>query len=156
AVDLESVAAALRIRYVLTGTVRHAGDRVRVSAELSDAEPGVILWSKTYERRLEDIFAVQEDIASQSVSATGGEGIRADAAHASRAAPESLDAWGLVRRAYHFWNHAFTIDGVEESLNLLRRAVALDPQYAAAHAFLALYLVQRVVNFISPNPVADI
>jgi TolB-like protein/predicted Ser/Thr protein kinase len=155
-IDLEEVAAALRIRYVLTGTLRRAGDRVRVSAELSDAEPGAILWSKTYERRLEDIFAVQEDIASHIVSATGGELIRADAEHASRAAPESLDAWGLVRRAYHFWNHAFTPDGVEDALNLLRRAVELDPQYAAAHAFLALYLVQRVVNFISPNPVSDV
>ena len=154
--DLQDVAAALRIRYVLTGTVRRSGDRIRVSAELSDAIPGLMLWSKTYERRIEDIFDVQEDIASQIVSATGGELIRAGAENASRVAPENLDAWGLVRRAYHFWNHGFRPEGVEDALNLLRRAVELDPEYAAARAFLALYLIQRVVNFISPNPIADV
>ena len=154
--DLATVAAALRIRYVLTGSVRRAASRIRVSADLTDAVAGVMLWSKTYERGLEDIFEVQEDIARQIVSATGGELIRAESALASRAAPENLDAWGLVRRAYHFWNHAWTPEGVEDALNLLRRAVELDPSYAAAHAFLALYLIQRVVNFISPDPQADV
>ena len=155
-VDLQEVATALRIQYVLTGSVRRAANRIRVSAELSDALRSELLWSKTYERQIEDIFEVQEDIASQIVSAMGGELIRVGSERANRAAPESLDAWGLVRRAYHFWNHAFRPEGVEDALNLLRRAVELDPEYAAARAFLAVYLVQRVVNFISPNPVADV
>jgi TolB-like protein/tetratricopeptide (TPR) repeat protein/predicted Ser/Thr protein kinase len=155
-VDLQDVATALRIQFVLTGSVRRSAKRIRVSAELSDARRSDILWSKTYERQIEDIFEVQEDIASQIVSAMGGELIRVGSERANRAAPESLDAWGLVRRAYHFWNHAFSPEGVEDSLNLLRRAVELDPEYAAARAFLAVYLVQRVVNFISPNPVADV
>ena len=153
--DLATVAAALRIRYVLTGSVRRAGTRIRVSADLTDATTGAMLWSKTYERGLEDIFEVQEDIARQIVSATGGELIRAESALANRAAPENLDAWGLVRRAYHFWNHAWTPEGVDDALNLLRRAVELDPAYSAAHAFLGFYLIQRVVNYISPNPQAD-
>ena len=154
--DLATVAAALRIRYVLTGSVRRAASRIRVSADLTDAAAGAMLWSKTYEGGIEDIFEVQEDIARQIVSATGGELIRAESALANRAAPDSLDAWGLVRRAYHFWNHAWTPEGVEDALNLLRRAVELDPAYSAAHAFLALYLIQRVVNYISPNPAADV
>ena len=154
--DLATVAAALRIRYVLTGSVRRAAGRIRVSADLTDAKASAMLWSKTYERGLEDIFEVQEDIARQIVSATGGELIRSESALANRAAPENLDAWGLVRRAYHFWNHAWTPEGVEDALNLLRRAVELDPAYSAAHAFLALYLIQRVVNYISPDPQADV
>jgi non-specific serine/threonine protein kinase len=154
-VDLPAVASALNIRYILTGSVRHAKNRIRVSSDLTDAVSGVMLWSKTYQGGLEDIFEVQEDIARQIVSALGGELIRAGSERASRTAPENLDAWGLVRRAYHFWNHAWTPEGVEDALNLLRRAVQLDPSYAAARAFLALYLIQRTVNFISPNPEAD-
>ena len=153
--DLKTVADTLNIRYVLTGSLRRAGDRIRVMAELTDATSGVQLWVKTYQRGIEDVFAVEEEIAREIVSATGGELIRAGSETASRAAPESLDAWGLVRRAYHFWNHAFTADGVEDALNLLRRAVALDPNYAAARAFLGLYLLQRMVNFISPDPLKD-
>jgi serine/threonine protein kinase len=153
--DLQTVAHTLNIRYVLTGSLRRAGDRIRVMAELTDATSGEQLWVKTYQRGIEDVFAVQEAIAQEIVGATGGAVIRAGSETASRATPESLDAWGLVRKAYHFWNHAFTPEGVEDALNLLRRAVELDPNYAAARAFLGLYLLQRTVNFISPDPVKD-
>ncbi len=149
------VADTLNIRYVLTGSLRRAGNRIRVMAELTDAQSGEQLWARTYERAVEDVFAVQEEIAGEIVNATGGELIRAGSERASRTPPESLDAWGLVRRAYHFWNHAFTVEGVEDALNLLRRAVEIDPHYAAARAFLGLYLIQRVVQFISPSPMAD-
>jgi len=155
-VDLKAVAKALNTRYILTGNLRHAGRRVRVTATLTDAVPGTQIWTKKYDRDLEDIFAVQEEIAAEIVGATGGELLRIGAELASRSATESLDAWGLVRKAYHFWNHAFKPEGVHESLNLLRRAVELDPGYAAAHSFLSLYVTQRVVNFISPQPEADI
>jgi serine/threonine protein kinase/tetratricopeptide (TPR) repeat protein len=154
--DLQTVAEALSIRYLLTGSLRRAGSRIRVMAELTDAERGVQLWVKTYERALEDVFAVQEEIAREIVSSTGGQILRAGSEQASRVPPESLDAWGLVRRAYHFWNHNFTVEGVAAALDLLRRAVKLDPGYAAARAFLGLYLIQRFVNFISPNPAADV
>lgn len=154
--DLQVVADTLNIRYVLTGTLRRAGNRIRLMAELTDAGSGEQLWARTYERAVEDVFAMQEEIAREIVSATGGQLIRAGSERASRTPPESLDAWGLVRRAYHFWNHAFTVEGVEDALNLLRRAVSIDPNYAAARAFLGLYLIQRVVQFISPHPMADV
>ena len=155
-VDIKAVAKALNTRYILTGNLRRAGQRIRVTATLTDAAPGTQIWTKKYERDLEDIFAVQEEIAAEIVGATGGELLRIGADRASRSATESLDAWGLVRKAYHFWNHAFKPEGVHESLELLRRAVGLDPGYAAAHSFLSIYLAQRVVNFISPSPEADI
>jgi serine/threonine protein kinase len=153
--DLQKVADTLNIRYVLTGTLRRAGARIRVTAELTEASAGIQLWAKTYQRAVEDVFEVQEEIAREIVNATGGQLIRSGSERASRTPPESLDAWGLVRRAYHFWNHAFTIEGVNDALNLLRRAVELDPTYAAARAFLGLYLIQRVVQFISPEPAKD-
>lgn len=153
--DLQKVADTLNIRYVLTGSLRRAGPRIRVMAELTEAPTGSQLWAKTYQRGVEDVFDVQEEIAREIVNATGGQLIRAGSERASRTPPESLDAWGLVRRAYHFWNHAFTLDGVNDALNLLRRAVELDPGYAPARAFLGLYLIQRVVQFISPEPAKD-
>jgi serine/threonine protein kinase len=145
-VDLAEVARTLNIRYVLTGSLRRAGDRVRVLAELSDALAGTQLWSRKFDRRLEDLFAVQEEIASAIVSATGGQLIRESSANASYVPPENLDAWGLLRRAYHFWNYSFSPEGLDEGLRLLHRAVELDPRYANAQAFLGMYLVERVIH----------
>jgi tetratricopeptide (TPR) repeat protein len=136
---------------VLAGSLRRAGDRIRVLAALTDAETGAQIWSKAYDRRLADLFAVQEEIAQAIVGATGGEIIRADAARMSRSSPEQLDAWGLLHRAYHFWNHAFTFEGLEQALAQARRAVELDPGYAAAHAFLGLYLIERVIHVLTPH-----
>jgi adenylate cyclase len=69
----------------------------------------------------------------------------------SQSSPEQLDAWGLLHRAYHFWNHAFSREGLEQALAQARRAVELDPSYAAAHAFLGLYLIQRVIHVLTPQ-----
>jgi adenylate cyclase len=149
--DLSEIARSLHTRYVLTGSLRRSGDRIRVLSTLNDAEDGAQIWSKAYDRRLADLFAVQEEIAQAIVGATGGEIIRADAARLSRSSTEQLDAWGLLRRAYHFWNHAFSREGLEGALAQARRAVELDPAYAAAHAFLGLYLIQRVIHVLTPR-----
>jgi len=149
--DLAEIAAKLHTRYVLTGSLRRSGDRIRVLSTLNDAEGGAQIWSKAYDRRLADLFAVQEEIAQAIVGATGGEIIRADAARLSQSSPEQLDAWGLLHRAYHFWNHAFSREGLEQALVQARRAVELDPSYAAAHAFLGLYLIQRVIHLLTPH-----
>jgi serine/threonine protein kinase/Flp pilus assembly protein TadD len=153
--DLSDIAAELNIRYVLTGSLRRGGNRIRVIVELADAVAGTVLWSHSYDRELADLFAVQEEIASAIVRATGGELIRAGSERANRAAPHELDAWGLVRKAYHFWNYSFNPAGIGDSLNLLRRAVELDPNYANAHAFLGLYLIEKVALILSEHPEKD-
>jgi serine/threonine protein kinase/Flp pilus assembly protein TadD len=153
--DLAQIASALNIRYVMTGSLRRGGNRIRVIVELADAIAGSVLWSRTYDRHIEDLFAVQEEIASSIVRATGGELIRAGSERANKASPDELDAWGLVRKAYHFWNYSFRPAGIEDSLNLLRRAVELDPNYANAHAFLGLYLIERVALLMSAHPEQD-
>lgn len=149
--DLANTARTLRVRYVLSGNLRRAGDRIRVLASLTDAETGEQIWSKAFDRRLAELFALQEEIAQAIVGATGGQIIRADAERAHRSSPEHLDAWGLLHRAYYFWNHAFTPDGLEAALGQVRRAVVLDPGYAAAHAFLGLYLIERVIHVFTPR-----
>lgn len=98
---------------------------------------------------------MQEEIAIAIVRATGGELIRAGSDRADKASPDELDAWGLVRKAYHFWNYGFHPAGIGESLNLLRRAVELDSDYANAHAFLGLYLIEKVALLLSENPEQD-
>src|SRR5271169_229365 len=153
--DLQEIAAKLKIRYVLTGSLRRSGTRIRVMGELADALAGTVLWSRTYERHLEDLFTVQEEIAESIVRATGGELIRAGSEHADKASAHELDAWGLVRKAYHFWNYGFHPAGIGESLDLLRRAIQLDPGYASAYAFLALYLIERVVLVLTDRPEED-
>ena len=120
--DLAKIAADLKIRYVLTGSLRRGGNRMRVIVELADAIASSVLWSRTYDRDLEDLFAVQEEIATAIVRATGGELIRAGSERADKASPHELDAWGLVRKAYHFWNYGFRPSDIGDSLNLLRRA----------------------------------
>jgi serine/threonine protein kinase/Flp pilus assembly protein TadD len=153
--DLAQIAAELNIRYIMTGSLRRGGNRIRVIVELADAQGGSVLWSRTYDRDLEDLFAVQEEIATAIVRASGGELIRAGSERASKASPEELDAWGLVRKAYHFWNYSFRPADIGDSLNLLRRAVELDPDYANAHAFLGLYLIERVALILSEHPEQD-
>jgi adenylate cyclase len=101
------------------------------------------------------LFKVQEEIAESIVRATGGELIRAGSEHADKASAHELDAWGLVRKAYHFWNYGFHPAGIGESLDLLRRAIQLDPGYASAYAFLALYLIERVVLVLTDRPEED-
>lgn len=153
--DLGRIATELKIRYVLTGSLRRGGNRIRVIVELADVITGSVQWSRTYDRDLEDLFAVQEEIATAIVRATGGELIRAGSERADKASAVELDAWGLVRKAYHFWNYGFHPAGIGDSLNLLRRAVELDPDYANAHAFLGLYLIEKVALLLSERPEED-
>jgi serine/threonine protein kinase len=153
--DLALVAQSLNIRYVLTGSVRRAGQKIRVMAELDDAAAGTQLWSHTYDRGIEDVFAVQEEVAKAIVGATAGQLIRARAELASHVSAENLDAPGLVRKAYHFTNQAYHGGAMDEAVNLLRRATEVDPNYAAAHAYLGSFLAQRVVANSSANEAED-
>jgi serine/threonine protein kinase/Tfp pilus assembly protein PilF len=153
--NLSQLAEALNLQYVLTGSLRRAGNRIRVIAELSEAPHGMMIWTQTYNRGIEDVFAVQEEIAEAIVGATGGQIIKARGEHASREKPENLGAWGLVRKANYFVNHAYHFDAIDDAIELLRKAISIAPEYAAAHGFLGLYLIQRLINSRSPDPALD-
>ena len=141
-------------RYVLTGNVRRAGDRLRVIAELTDAADRTQLWSDTYDRTMADIFEVQEEIAKAIVVAFGGELLRAEWARVSAAAPADLAAWELVHKARAL-NLPVNRDALDEALALAQEAVARDPGYANAHACLASIHVQRVISGFSAEPEDD-
>lgn len=149
--EVRDIVKDLNIRYVLTGSVRHAGERVRVTAELSDAADFTQLWSRTYERQLADLFAVQDEIAEAIVIAFGGEYLRAEWRRARHRSTDNLDAWGLVQKARSL-NLPINREAADEALRLAREAVAADPAYAGGHACLASTLMQRVLNGFAADP----
>jgi len=153
--DAVAAARALRTRYIVTGSLRRANDRIRVSAELIDATTESVSWTRNYDRLSSDIFDVQEDIARSIVKSLGGELIRSSTDFAFHTPTDNLDAWGLLRKAYHIWNYEFSVEGVRTAIAMCRRAVALDPDYSKALASLSLYLIQSVIHSISPTPEAD-
>ncbi|MGB5588492.1 MAG: hypothetical protein WBN78_12020 [Gammaproteobacteria bacterium] len=138
-VDVRDVARELGVETVLEGSVRRSGDRVRITAQLIDAKTGYHLWSNTYDRQMEDIFAVQDDISAEIVKAlqgtlSGEEGPVA----VVRAAPptENVDAYQLYLQARHQWKRRGR-GPIERSIELLNQALALDPEFARAYAGLA-------------------
>lgn len=136
AVDVREVARRLGVRYVLEGSVRTAGGRVRVTGLLVDAESGKHIWAQKYDREMEDIFAVQDDITERVVAAVEPHLYAEEGFRASGKPPDSVDAWELAVRAMGLINRQ------EKALNaeaqsLLRRAIDLEPGYARAHALLS-------------------
>jgi TolB-like protein/Tfp pilus assembly protein PilF len=136
AVDLKQAARELGARYVLEGSVRKSGTRVRITAQLLDAVTGHHVWAERYDRELGDIFAVQDEITEQVVAAIEPQLYAAEGIRAKRKPPENLDAWECVVRALSLMNSRARPD-VAAARALLEKAIALDPGYAQAHSLLS-------------------
>ncbi len=134
--DVRRVASELGVRYVLEGSVRKAGNMVRISAQLIDAASGNHVWAERFDRELEDIFEVQDEITSNIVAALGPELTLAEIERSRRKRPETLDGWDLVMRARGLVIRFRKAENAKAQ-DLLRAAVRLDPAYAAAQAQLA-------------------
>lgn len=131
--DVRRLADELGARYVVEGSVRKGGNRVRITAQLIDTATGHHIWAERYDRELEDVFAVQDEITMNVAGAVMPELSVAEQKAALRKPPGSLEAWDLYLRAQ--WHHSrFTREDLAEARSLLLRSVALDPQMAMAHA----------------------
>jgi TolB-like protein/Flp pilus assembly protein TadD len=132
-VDVRQVSRELGVRYVLEGSVRKAGTRLRITSQLIDAMTGNHIWAERYDRELADIFAVQDEIAQSVVSAIEPQLYAAENLRIQSTPPESLDAWRCVIRA--LW-HIGRLNREDNELarGLLDRAIALSPRYAKAHS----------------------
>jgi adenylate cyclase len=135
-VDVRQVAHDLRVRYVMEGSVRSAGNRVRITAQLIEAEAGQHIWAEKYDRDLKDIFEVQDDITTRVVAAVEPYLYAVEGLRVANKPPDSIDAWGLVVRAMALINRVERRHS-DEAQRLLQRAIALEPTYARAHALLA-------------------
>jgi TolB-like protein/Flp pilus assembly protein TadD len=134
--DIRQVARELSVRYVLEGSVRRAGDRLRVTAQLIDATTGAHVWAERYDRGIADIFAVQDEITQNVVGSIETQVYAAENVRSQSRPTESLDAWGCVIRAMpYMWRWA--ADDNEVAVGLLRRALEADPDYARATSLLA-------------------
>jgi adenylate cyclase len=133
AVDVKQIGRELGVRYVLEGSIRKAGNRVRISGQLIEATTGTHVWAERYERALDDIFEVQDEITINVVGTIEPRLRQAEIERAKRKRPDSLDAYDLYLRALPF---AYTsMPGeADKALALLNQALALEPDFAAAHA----------------------
>jgi adenylate cyclase len=135
-VHIKQVADELGVGYVVEGSVRRGGDRVRITAQLNDVTTGSHLWAERYDRELADVFAVQDEITAAIVAAIEPRLYAAENFRTSRKPPDSLDAWELLMRALsHFWRVTREDNVVARAL--LAKAVAIDPNYGRALGLLA-------------------
>jgi adenylate cyclase len=126
AVDVKQVARELGVQYVLEGSVRRVANRVRVTAQLIETASGHHVWAERYDRDIDDIFALQDDITENIVSTVGSEFLSAEMRRAQRADPQQLSAWHCLMRAG--WHHArYTKTDAIEAQRLLHQALDLDP-----------------------------
>jgi adenylate cyclase len=140
AVDVMRVARELGVRYVLEGSVRKATNRVRITAQLIDAETGNHIWADRYDGDLADIFALQDEITTKVVAAIEPKLLTAEGFRSARRSPEDVGAWDMVMQANSlFWRLTQT-DG-ETAILILRRTIEHYPDYAPAHSMLAFMLL---------------
>jgi TolB-like protein/class 3 adenylate cyclase len=142
AVDVKQVGRELGVRYVLEGSVRRGGNRLRITAQLVEAESGNHVWAERYDRDLADLFAVQDEITERVVAAIEPELYAAEHGRTRRNPPDSLDAWECVIRALSCISQG-TRDGDLEAEALCRRAIAMAPDYGQAHSLLAWALMRK-------------
>jgi TolB-like protein/Tfp pilus assembly protein PilF len=137
AVHMKQVAEELGVGYVVEGSVRKGGDRVRITVQLNDVATGSHIWAERYDRGLADVFAVQDEITEAIVAAIEPQLYAAENFHARRKPPDSMDAWDLVMRALsHYWRVTRQDNVVAQAL--LEKAISIDPNYGQALGVLAI------------------
>lgn len=151
--DVRQVASDLGVRYILEGSVRRAGDQLRVTSQLIDASTGAQVWAERYDRAATDVFAVQDEITESVVASIEPQLYAAENRRFQGKPPGSLDAWGHVMRAMpRIWT--WGEEDSETALDDLRRAIAIDPNYARAHSLLAwTYITGSHMGWV---PFADV
>ena len=151
AIDIRQVAKELDVRFVLEGSVRKAGNRVRVTAQLIDAATGHHVWAERYDREMEDIFDLQDEMVQVIAGALEPELSAFERARAVSKPPENLDAWELYQRAlWYMWS--FENDKVLQARDLFQQAIEADPGFAPAHAYYAYSCYISVIMGDAPDP----
>ncbi|NQU72995.1 MAG: hypothetical protein HQ514_20775, partial [Rhodospirillales bacterium] len=135
--DIRKVGEELGARYVLEGSVRRAASRVRITAQLINSETGHHVWAERYDRELEDIFDLQDEITHRIVATLVPELERAEREKSAIKAPANLDAWDCYLHGIAFIND-LSHDAIPRAREMFARVIDLDPGYAKAHAKMAL------------------
>ncbi len=150
-VHVQEVGTKLGVRYVLEGSVRRSGNRVRITVQLIDATTGGHLWAERFDRDLTDIFAVQDDVTQHIVSALALNLTETDQQRLASEHTDNMEAYDCFLRGRELW-HRLTKETTIQARDVLQRAIELDPKFASAHAFLALTHGLDYMNRWSPSP----
>jgi eukaryotic-like serine/threonine-protein kinase len=134
--DVRAIGALLEASEVLEGTLRRSGDNLRITAQLTSTEDGRLVWSERYDRRLDDVFAIQDDISRTIVAKLRSTSFADVVTPLSDRHTESVEAYGLYLRGRFAWNKR-TFEGVDEGIEYFKQAIAADPSYALAYTGLA-------------------
>ncbi len=147
--DIREVGQALGVRYVLEGSVRRAGQRLRITGQLIDAENGSHLWADRFDGMLDDVFDLQDQVTQEVVTAIEPSVRHAETVRARAKPTENLDAYELYLQAQsHF--HLLTDEDNREAIRLTRLALERDPDYSSASGLLAWLHIQRMVQGLKP------
>jgi len=149
--DLPRVASDLGVKSVLEGSVRRAGDKVRITAQLINATNGFHLWAERYDRSLADVFAVQEEIAKSIADALRVALTPAESENLVKDRPDNVRAYDLYLRGRQRYG-SYTIESLREALELFRQAIAIDPDYALAWAGVADSYGQMLQYELAADP----
>jgi TolB-like protein/cytochrome c-type biogenesis protein CcmH/NrfG len=138
--DVRQVGRDLGVRYLLEGSVRKSGQRLRITSQLLDAITGNHIWSERYDRELTDMFALQDEITASVAAAIEPRLLAAEAIRSQKRSGGDLDAWDLMMRALtHYWRMTTADSSI--AIELLRQAVERYPNYGPAHSMLAFALL---------------
>jgi adenylate cyclase len=152
-VDIKQVARELGVRYVLEGSVRKAGNRVRITGQLVDAPSGAHIWADRFDGTLDDVFELQDQMASSVVGAIQPKLRQSEIERVARKPVESLDAYDFYLQALAQLRNNYTEEGLREAVVLLQRALSIAPDYALAAAMIGRCRSgQRVQGF---GPLSD-
>jgi adenylate cyclase len=139
----QQIGRELGAQFIVRGSVRRDASRLRLNVQLIDVSSGNHLWAQRFDREIEDIFLVQDEITEILVSTLAGRVEAARLARARRMPPERLDAYDFVLRGKDY-HHRFTAEDCDLAIEMLERAIERDPDYAVAHAWLACALGQSM------------
>ena len=152
--DVRQIGRDLGVRYALEGSVRRAGDRLRVTTQLIDATSGGHVWAGRYDRDVSDIFAIQDEIATSVAGIIEPALADAEQQRVLRKPLDRLDAWEAYQRGlWHFYNHG--ADENQAARTFFRRAIELDPKFAPGHYGYALALQWEIWHY-STRPFSEV
>ena len=144
AVDMQKVARELNVRYIVEGSIRRMGERLRINAQLIDADTGSHIWAEKFDRSLAELFSVQDHLVQTIVSTLVGRMQASDTQRARRKPPANLEAYECVLKGNGLsWDIG---DGAAEAARLFSKAIEIDPGYGLAHALLAATCYRKWLN----------
>ncbi|MCE8528818.1 adenylate/guanylate cyclase domain-containing protein [Ruegeria pomeroyi] len=153
--DVRQIAEELGVRYVVEGSVRRAGDRLRATAQLIDARTGAHVWAERWDRTMADLFDLQDELTAAIVSGVEPELGAHERNLARRKPTDSLTAWEMCQKGYSEFTR-YTDEGYSQAHAFYTRAIAADPDFALPHALLARLAWVKVITGRSRDPAAEI